>query len=100
MHNNYYYNECFQNVRTKNNVFAQYHVPMATLEEPLLKTVRDAERGQRNLTALVNHLGNTAFANLCPVLVRLLPRTADPDMALNNLERLLAQLGARQQLPQ
>ncbi len=73
---------------------------MATLEDPLLKTVRDADRGQRNLTALANHLGKTTFANLCPALVRLLPRTADPDMALNNLERLLAQQSARQQLPQ
>ncbi|HEV3385017.1 MAG TPA: bifunctional [glutamate--ammonia ligase]-adenylyl-L-tyrosine phosphorylase/[glutamate--ammonia-ligase] adenylyltransferase, partial [Gemmata sp.] len=73
---------------------------MATLEEPLLKTVRDPDRGQRNLTALAKHLGVTSFSNLCPILLRLLPRTADPDMALNNLERLLAQHAARQQLPQ
>ena len=78
---------------------ARYHVSMTTLDEPILKTVRDPSRGQRNLTALAGHLGSAAFTNLCPVLVRLLPRTADPDMALNNLERLLAQPSARQQLP-
>src|SRR5580658_9460542 len=73
---------------------------MATLDEPLLKTVHDPGRGQRNLTALAKHLGSVSYANLCPVLLRLLPRTPDPDMALNNLERLLAQPSARQQLPQ
>ena len=73
---------------------------MPTLEEPILKAVRDPDRGQRNLTALAGHLGPSAFANLSPVLARLLQRTADPDMALNNLERLLAQPMARQQLPQ
>src|SRR2546430_13479012 len=40
-----------------------------------------------------------SFADLAPALGRLLGRTADPDMALNNLERLFAQPAAREQLP-
>lgn len=54
-----------------------------------LPALKDPARGQRNLDALAGHLGE-AFADLSPHLLRLLPRTADPDMALNNLERLLA----------
>lgn len=73
---------------------------MPTLDEPILNAVRDPNRGQRNLAAIAGHLDPGAFTNLSPLLARLLPRTADPDMALNNLERLLAQPGARQQLPQ
>ncbi len=67
--------------------------------ELILKIVRDADRGQRNLAALAGHLGGKAFGDLAAQTARLLPRTADPDMALNNLERLLAQPTARQQLP-
>jgi len=44
-------------------------------------------------------LAPVIWADLLPHLGRLLPRTADPDMALNNLERLLAQPAARNQLP-
>ena len=72
---------------------------MPAWDEAVLKAVRDPGRGRRNLTGLAGHLGLSAFAELCPVLVRLLPRTADPDMALNNLERLLVQPAARTQLP-
>ncbi|MCE9567278.1 MAG: bifunctional [glutamate--ammonia ligase]-adenylyl-L-tyrosine phosphorylase/[glutamate--ammonia-ligase] adenylyltransferase [Planctomycetes bacterium] len=72
---------------------------MSAHEEPILKLVRDADRGQRNLAALASHLGAKAFADIVTPVARLLPRTADPDMALNNLERLLAQPVARQQLP-
>ncbi len=61
--------------------------------------VRDADRGRRNLAALASHLGADGYAELLPALGRLLPRTPDPDMALNNLERLLAQPAAREQLP-
>ena len=60
-------------------------------------SLRDPVRGQRNLDALAGHLGG-AFADLSPHLFRLLPRTADPDMALNNLERLFAG-PAKEQLP-
>ena len=69
---------------------------MASPEDPILKALRDADRGRRNLAALHAHLGDVC--ELIPALARLLPRTADPDMALNNLERLFAQPAARPQL--
>ena len=72
---------------------------MSALEEPVLKAVRDPDRGRRNLTALAAHLGDSAFAELAPLAARLLPRTADPDMALNNLERFLVSPTAADQLP-
>jgi glutamate-ammonia-ligase adenylyltransferase len=72
---------------------------MSTSLEPILNVLRDRERGRRNLTALAAHLGEGVCSNLLPVLARILARTADPDMALNNLERVLAQPIARQQLP-
>ena len=68
-------------------------------EETLLKSVRDRERGRRNLAALAAHLDQDHYAELVPVVARLLPRTPDPDMALNSLERLLSQPAAREQLP-
>src|SRR5438105_440999 len=49
--------------------------------------VRDPQRGRRNLATLAGHLGLDALAPLAAALGRLLPRCADPDMALNNLER-------------
>jgi len=52
--------------------------------------LRDLDRGQRNLTALAGHLGVEALAHLTTPLTRLLPRCADADMALNNLERFFA----------
>src|SRR5262249_47349904 len=64
-----------------------------------LPALRDPARGSRNLAALAAHLGDR-FAQLAPALQRLLPRTADPDMALNNLERLFAQAAGREQFPQ
>lgn len=63
------------------------------------KIFRDPERGQRNRDALIAHVGPVQWASIEPVLRRELPRTADPDMAFNNLERLLAVPGAREQLP-
>ena len=72
---------------------------MASAEEPVLKAVRDPDRGRRNLLALAAHLGPQPAADLLPALGRLLPRVADPDMALNNLERLFAQPAARPHLP-
>src|SRR5262245_29592850 len=71
---------------------------MPSLEDTILKTVRDADRGKRNLAAIASHLGAQAQELFAP-LVRLLPRTADPDMALNNLERLLAKPAARSLVP-
>src|SRR4051794_39810573 len=76
-----------------------YHVLMASPDDVVLKPLRDAERGRRNLTALRSHLATDAFGELVSSLSRLLPRAADPDMALNNLERLLTQPAARSQLP-
>src|SRR5262245_10797987 len=73
---------------------------MASSEDTILKAVRDAERGKRNLAAIAAHLGTpTQTQELFSSLVRLLPRTADPDMALNNLERLLAKPAARSLIP-
>jgi glutamate-ammonia-ligase adenylyltransferase len=71
---------------------------MPPAEDTILKAVRDADRGRRNLSALSAHLSAQAQDLLGP-LARLLPRTADPDMALNNLERLFARPEARAQLP-
>ncbi len=65
-----------------------------TTEWPL----RDPVRGQRNLDALRTHLGADRFVALLVPLGKWLPMTADPDLALNNLERLFAQPAARQQL--
>ena len=72
---------------------------MPTADEPVLKTLRDPDRGRRNLAALRTHLGPDPADDLAAALGRLLPRSADPDMALNNLERLLAQPAACPQLP-
>src|SRR5436305_11081238 len=69
------------------------------MPDPLTAPLRDPARGRRNLDALAAHLGPDAFAALAPHLARLLPRSADPDLALNNLDRLLAQPAARGQLP-
>jgi glutamate-ammonia-ligase adenylyltransferase len=61
--------------------------------------LRDFERGWQNLTHLAEAVGVDSLRELCPFLSRYLPRCPDPDMALNNLERFLANSGARQQLP-
>jgi glutamate-ammonia-ligase adenylyltransferase len=62
---------------------------------PLLAgwNLRDLDRAGRNLAAIAGHLGPEA-APLAAPLGRLLPRTPDPDMALNNLERFFAYPGA------
>jgi glutamate-ammonia-ligase adenylyltransferase len=60
--------------------------------------LRDAERGWRNLTHLAEAVGLDVLRDLCHALGRLLPRCADPDMALNNLERFLANPGGAAQL--
>src|SRR5688500_10768725 len=61
--------------------------------------VRDTARGIQNLSYLAGHLGVEALRDLCTPLARLLPRCPDADMALNNLERFLAQPAARDVLP-
>src|SRR5262249_4472009 len=67
----------------------------------LLKSwgIRDVERGGRNLTHLGSALDHAVLAELCRRLGRLLPRCADPDMALNNLERFFANSAGKEQLP-
>jgi len=59
----------------------------------LVWDIRDIERGQGNLNHLANSLGLDALGELCHPLGRLLPRCADPDMALNNLERYVSNAG-------
>lgn len=59
--------------------------------------LRDPDRGRRNLAAIAGHLGD-GFADLLPPLTRWLPRSPDPDLALNNLERVLARPAGRAQL--
>src|SRR6516162_1570767 len=68
---------------------------------PLLQTwsLRDPERGWRNLAHLAETIPFDALREVCTPLGRLLPRCPDPDMALNNLERFLSNPAAAQQLP-
>jgi [glutamine synthetase] adenylyltransferase / [glutamine synthetase]-adenylyl-L-tyrosine phosphorylase len=61
--------------------------------------LRDPERGWRNLTHLAATLPLETLRDLCTPLTRFLPRCPDPDMALNNLERFLANPAAASQLP-
>jgi glutamate-ammonia-ligase adenylyltransferase len=61
--------------------------------------LRDPERGRRNLNHLASVVGIDVLHNLCHPLSRILPRSADPDMALNNLERFLANSAGAAQLP-
>jgi glutamate-ammonia-ligase adenylyltransferase len=67
----------------------------------LLKSwgVRDTERAGRNLTHLATALDHASLAELSRRLGRFLPRCADPDMALNNLERFFANPAGKDQLP-
>ena len=52
--------------------------------------LRNLERGYSNLVHLSRSLPLESLRDLCFSLQRLLPRCPDPDMALNNLERFLA----------
>jgi [glutamine synthetase] adenylyltransferase / [glutamine synthetase]-adenylyl-L-tyrosine phosphorylase len=55
--------------------------------------VADIERARTNLEQMASVLGFDVLNELCHPLARLLPRCADPDMALNNLERFLSSAG-------
>src|SRR5436309_13744545 len=68
---------------------------------PLLQTwsLRDPERGWRNLAHLAETIPLDALREAVTPLGRLLPRCPDPDMALNNLERFLSNPAAAEQLP-
>src|ERR1043166_7913910 len=61
--------------------------------------IRNFERGRSNLAQMGEAIGLSALGDLCHPLGRLLPRCADPDMALNNLERFLVTPGAAAPLP-
>lgn len=59
--------------------------------------MHDVDRGKNNLARLAQHLGMGPLVDLAHPLSRLLPRCADADMAVNNLERFFANpLGAAQ----
>ncbi len=73
-------------------------MPFDTMQPPDGWKLHDRDRGQRNLQALRTHLGDR-FTDLLGLLQRFLPRCADPDMALNSLERYFAQPAALEQLP-
>src|SRR5262245_42365446 len=55
--------------------------------------IRDLERGKGNLDKLADILGLDGLSELCHPLGRLLPRSSDPDKALNNLERFFTNAG-------
>jgi glutamate-ammonia-ligase adenylyltransferase len=67
---------------------------------PLLHVwnLRDYERGWGNLIHLADAVGLDGLKDLCHPLGRFLPRCADPDMALNNMERFLANPAGSQRL--
>src|SRR5437660_9739606 len=69
---------------------------------PLLHAwgLRDRDQGWRNLRDLAAAVGVEAVRDLWPSLARLLPRCPDADMALNNLERFLANPAAAPHLHQ
>src|SRR5262245_15491385 len=73
----------------------------ADTARPLLHAwgVRDQARAQHNLRQLAESLGPDGLAELVPWLGRFLPRSPDPDMALNNFERFLASPGGLDQRP-
>jgi glutamate-ammonia-ligase adenylyltransferase len=59
--------------------------------------LRDPERGWQNLTQIADAIGLDRLREVMQPLGRFLPRCPVPDMALNNLERFLANpAGARQ----
>ena len=76
----------------------QLEQPQSALDSPdaaraLLSAcrLRDPERGWRNLAGLPPPSRPAGLRDLGTPLARLLPRCPDPDMALNSLERFLAQ---------
>src|SRR5438552_13632974 len=80
------FRECLESINQAGPVFQHWNL-------------RDPERGWRNLTHLAQSMGVEALRELCHPLSRLLPRCPDPDMALNSLERFLANPQGAEQLP-
>src|SRR5438132_9329195 len=79
----------------------RHHLESLEHARPLLQgwRIRDVERGWRNLVHVAASVGLEPLRDLCPALGRVLPRCADPDMALNNLERFLANPAGSAHLP-
>src|SRR5207244_7656055 len=61
--------------------------------------LRDNAGALANLRGVAAAIGLETFRDLCHPLGRILPRCPDPDMALNNLERFLANPASQAQLP-
>ena len=55
--------------------------------------IQDPTQAQKNIELLRSTLGAKGFPEFMTTLLPLLSSTADPDMALNNLERFLGSLG-------
>lgn len=51
--------------------------------------IKDATQAAANLRQIGARLGESCFSSLLPAMISELARAADPDMAINNLERLL-----------
>src|ERR1700722_15981001 len=77
------------------------HLESVEAARPLLQawTLRDGERGWRNLRHLADAITTDRLRDLLSPLGRFLPRCPDPDMALNNLERFLATPAGAAKLP-
>ncbi|MGE5172942.1 MAG: hypothetical protein ACM3MD_03845, partial [Betaproteobacteria bacterium] len=65
-----------------------------TLTEAQLQDlgIQDAAQARKNLELLSTGLGSGAYSALLPAILANLSRAADPDMALNNLERFVSAL--------
>ena len=58
--------------------------------------IQDSKQAIRNLDLLKDAFGPEGFARLFPELLHTIAGTADPDMALNNLERFVSGLEERE----
>jgi len=67
--------------------------------DQLLPLFREPHRALRNLESLVQRLSLCQTAAVIACLEQTLPHLADPDMAVNNLERLLGLPAMRERLP-
>ena len=70
-----------------------------SLSQLQLWGITEPAKGLRNLQSIGVTLGAEDLTGIRPHLSRMLPRLADPDMALNNLERFFNSPVARVQLP-
>jgi len=70
--------------------FYKYITPIA--EQLSQLGIKDPVQARKNLEITSALLGLEGFSELQPLLLADLPRTADPDMALNNLERFVSAL--------